>query len=230
VVRVKCISFRIAEQRAHKIDFKPRYPELAKDTSRSHDLGQQLRTVQGHRARPQISGCLAGRQSSTLGGRRYAQLAFFGQNFTLNEGSSAGRISNEGNLLALEDKRTGTIRAGGLRPAAILWAGDFTAGFLGGVDLLQLSNLQGPGARARPALAPGPQQYHLVRPSGARLAFCSSSRQIKAAALRGFPLRRRNHDQPGCRSFLSASLGKAAGRRTQYTILLRGWAMLQPLF
>ena len=29
--------------------------------------------------------------------------------------ANAGRISNEGNLLALEDKRTGTIRAGGLR-------------------------------------------------------------------------------------------------------------------
>jgi len=53
----------------------PGYPELAKDTSRSHNLGQQPRTVQGHRARPQISGCLAGRQSNTLGGRRYAQLA-----------------------------------------------------------------------------------------------------------------------------------------------------------
>lgn len=101
------------------------YPGLAKDTSRSHNLGQQPRTVQGHRARPQLSGCLAGRQSSTLGSKRYAQLAFSGQNFTLNGGSSAGRITNEGNLLALEDIRTGTIRAGDLRPAAILWAGGF---------------------------------------------------------------------------------------------------------
>ena len=124
----------------------------------------------------------------------------------------------------------GSYRADDLRPSAILWAGDFPTGFLGGVDLLQLSNLQGPGARARPALAPGPQQYRLVRPSGSRLAFCSSSRQIKAAALRGFPLLRRNHDQPVCRSFSSASLGNAAGRRTQYTIVLRGWALMQPLF
>ena len=75
-------------------------------------------------------------------------MAFFGQNIALNGRSSAGRISNEGNLLALEDKRAGSYRAGGLRPAAILWAGDFTAGFLGGMDLLQISNLQGPGARA----------------------------------------------------------------------------------
>ena len=58
----------------------------------------------------------AGR-AALLGGRRYAQLAFFGQNFTLKGESSAGRISNEGNLLALEDKRAGSYRAGGLRPA-----------------------------------------------------------------------------------------------------------------
>jgi hypothetical protein len=170
---------------------------------------------------PQISGCLAGRQSSTLEGRRYAQLAVFGQNFTLNGESSTGRISNEGNLRALDDKMAGSYRAGGLRRQQSSGQEDCTAGFLGSIDLLQLSNLQGPGARARPALAPEPQQYRLVRPSGPRLAFCSSSRQIKAAALRGFPLRRRNHDQPGCRSFSSASLGQAAGRRTQYTILLR---------
>jgi len=118
--------------------------------------------------------------------------------------------------------RAGSYRAGGLRRQQSSGQGDFTVGFLGCIDLSQLSNLQGPGARARPALAPGPQQYRLVRPSGSRLAFCSSSRQIKAAALRGFPLRRRNHDLPGCRSFSSASLGQAAGRRTQYTILLRG--------
>ena len=60
--------------------------------------------------------------------------------------------------------RAGSYRAGGLRRQQSSGQGDFTAGFLGGMDLLQLSNLQGPGARARPALAPGPQQYRLVRP------------------------------------------------------------------
>ena len=41
-----------------------------------------------------------------------------------------------------------------------------------------------------------------------------SARQPGRLRLRpygGFPLRRRNHNQPGCRSFLSASLGQAAG-------------------
>jgi len=90
-------------------------------------------------------------------------LAVFGQNFTLNGGSSAGKISNESILRALDDKRAGSYRAGALRRQQSSGQGDFTAGFLGGVNILQLSNLQGPGARARPALAPGPQQYRLVR-------------------------------------------------------------------
>jgi hypothetical protein len=58
------------------------------------------------------------------------------------------RISNEGNLRALDDKMAGSYRAGGLWWQQSSGQEDFTTGFLGGVDLSQLSNLQGPGARA----------------------------------------------------------------------------------
>jgi hypothetical protein len=50
--------------------------------------------------------------------------------------------------------RAGSYRAGGLRRQQSSGQEDFTADILGCMDLLQLSNLQGPEARARPALVP----------------------------------------------------------------------------
>ena len=127
--------------------------------------------------------------------------------------------------------RVGSYLAGGLRPAAILWAGDFTAGFLGGMDLLQLSNLQGPRARRLPGFSPrisavssgpypaAPGSPSARHPGRSRLRPCWASRCSGATmiSLAAGPFHRRALDKP---------LGD--GLNIRY---FRGaGALLQPLF
>jgi hypothetical protein len=87
------------------------------------------RIVQGHRARPQISGCLEGLQNSTLGGQEVRTIGRFWSKFYTQRRIIRGQNIQRRQFSGLEGQKGRILPGGSSQAAAILWAWDFTAGF-----------------------------------------------------------------------------------------------------